>query len=256
MLAQAKEVAEEREKKTRALQMATERRTLDATSLLKAVADKNRQSINVVVRADVQGSVEVLKAQLSQLKHEEVEVKVLHAGVGAVTESDVLLAAGAGGTVISFHSSTNDKARVVADRENVAIRYYDVLYQLLDDMHALMEGMLAPEMREEITGHVEVRALFKSSKVGSIAGCMVLDGSIFRDSKVRVMRAGAKIHEGTLSSLKRVKDDVKEVREGFECGLTVRDFQTLDIGDVVESFRIIKVKRLLGERTTAEKKGS
>jgi translation initiation factor IF-2 len=247
-LAKAKEVAEEREKKSRALQLATERRTLDHATLLRSVAERQKQMINLVVRADVQGSVEVLRAALSELKHEEVEVKVLHAGVGAVTESDVMLAAGASGTVIAFHASTNDKARTVADREGVAIRYYEVLYELLDDMRALMEGMLAPEQKEEITGHAEVRALFKSSKVGTIAGCMVLDGSIFRDSRIRVKRAGALVHEGPLSSLKRVKDDVKEVREGFECGLTLRDYQEVDVGDVLEAYRIIKVKRTLGEK--------
>ncbi|MBK7874744.1 MAG: translation initiation factor IF-2 [Planctomycetes bacterium] len=247
-LAKAKEVAEEREKKTRALQMATERRTIDAASLLKAVANSKRQSINLVVRADVQGSVEVLKSALGELKHEEVEVKVLHAGVGAVTESDVMLAASSGGTIISFHASTNDKARTVAEREGVAIRYYEVLYELLDDIRDLMEGMLAPEMREEITGHAEVRALFKSSKVGLISGCMVIDGSIFRDSKIRVKRENKVVHEGLLSSLKRVKDDVKEVREGFECGLTLRDFPEPQLGDILEAYRINKVKRGLGDK--------
>ncbi|MBI5363767.1 MAG: translation initiation factor IF-2 [Planctomycetes bacterium] len=247
-LAKAKEVAEEREKKTRALQLASERRTMDATTLLRAVAESKRQYINLVVRADVGGSVEVLKSALSQLKHEEVEVRVLHAGVGAVTENDVMLAASSGGTIISFHASTNDKARIVAEREGVDIRYYEVLYELLDDMRDLMEGLLAPEMREEVTGHAGVRAIFKSSKVGQISGCMVLDGSLFRDSKIRVLREGKVVHNGALSSLKRVKDDAKEVREGFECGLTVRDFPEPQIGDVLEAFKITKVKRGLGDK--------
>jgi len=247
-LAKAKGVAEEREKKTRAMQMAAERRPLDHAALLRSVAGKQRQVINLVVRADVQGSVEVLKSALSELKHDEVEVKVLLAGVGSVTESDAMLAVSSGATIISFHSSTNDKARVVAEREGVSIKYYEVLYELLDDIRDLMEGLLAPEVKEEITGHAEVRAIFKSSKVGNISGCMVLDGSILRDSRVRVQRGGKVIHEGVLSSLKRVKDDVKEVREGFECGLTVRDFQTAELGDVIEAFRTFKVKRTLGEK--------
>ena len=247
-LAKAKEVAEEREKKTRALQLASERRTLDATTLLRAVAESKKQYINLVVRADVQGSVEVLRSALSELKHEEVEVKVLHAGVGAVTESDVMLAASSGGTIISFHASTNDKARTVAEREGVAIRYYEVLYELLDDIRDLMEGLLAPEMREEVTGHAEVRALFKSSKVGVISGCMVLDGSIFRDSKVRVLREGKVVHTSSLTSLKRMKDDAKEVREGFECGLTIRDLPEPQLGDVIEAYKITKVKRGLGDK--------
>ncbi len=247
-LAKAKEVAEEREKKTRALSMAVERRTVDAKSLMRAVADSKRQMVNLVVRADVQGSVEVLKSALGELKHEEVEVKVLHAGVGAITESDAMLAASANATIIAFHTSVNDKARALAERENIAIRHYEVLYELLDDMRALMEGLLAPEQKEEVTGHVEVRRIFKSSKVGNIAGCFVTDGSAFRDSRVRVLRNGQVIHNGVLSSLKREKDDAKEVREGFECGLTVRDLQTIEVGDVIECFRIIKVKRLLGEK--------
>ena len=247
-LAKAKEVAEEREKKTRMLQLAAERRPLDAATLLKSVAESKRQVINLVVRADVQGSVEVLKSALSELKHDEVEVKVLHAGVGAVTESDVMLAASSSGTIIAFHASTNDKARTVAEREGVSIRYYEVLYELLDDIRDLMEGLLAPELREEITGHAEVRALFKSSKIGVISGCMVIDGSLFRDSRVRVKREGKVVHDGVLSSLKRVKDDVKEVREGFECGLTVRDFPEPQLGDVLEAYRTVKVKRGLGDK--------
>jgi len=129
----------------------------------------------------------------------------------------------------------------------VEIRYYEIIYELLDHMRALMEGLLAPEMAEEITGHAEVRALFKSSKVGNIAGCNVIDGSVFRDSKVRVMRGGKLVHTGTLTSLRREKDDVKEVREGFDCGITVREFQELDVGDVIEAFKIVKKKRVLGE---------
>ena len=232
----------------RMLQLAAERRPLDAATLLKSVAESKRQVINLVVRADVQGSVEVLKSALSELKHDEVEVKVLHAGVGAVTESDVMLAASSSGTIIAFHASTNDKARTVAEREGVSIRYYEVLYELLDDIRDLMEGLLAPELREEITGHAEVRALFKSSKIGVISGCMVIDGSLFRDSRVRVKREGKVVHDGVLSSLKRVKDDVKEVREGFECGLTVRDFPEPQLGDVLEAYRTVKVKRGLGDK--------
>jgi translation initiation factor IF-2 len=246
-LAQAKEVAEERERKNRAMSL-TERRTVSAESLTKAVADDARHAINLIVRADVQGSVEVLRSSLGELKHEEVEVKVLFAGVGAVTESDVLLASSSNGTIIAFHVGTNDKARLAAEREGVRISYYEVLYQLLDDVRDLMEGMLAPEMVEEITGHVEVRALFKSSKIGIIAGCHVTDGSVFRDSRVRVTREGKLVHTGPLGSLRREKDDVKEVREGFDCGIVVRDFPEPMVGDVLEAFRVNKVRRTLGDK--------
>jgi len=246
-LAQAKEVAEERERKNRATSL-TERRTVTAEALMKAVADDARQTINLIVRADVQGSVEVLRSALSELKHEEVEVRVLHAGVGAVTESDVLLATSSNATVIAFHTGVNDKAREAAERGGVPIRHYEVLYVVLDDVRDLMEGLLAPEIVEEVTGHVEVRALFKSSKVGMIAGSHVTDGSIFRDSRVRVLREGKLIHNGPLASLRREKDDAKEVREGFDCGIVLRDFQDVQPGDVLEAYRVTKVKRTLGDK--------
>jgi len=246
-LAQAKEVAEERERKHRAMSL-TERRTVTAEVLMKAVADDARQTINLIVRADVQGSVEVLRSALSELKHEEVAVRVLHAGVGAVTESDVLLATSSSATVIAFHTGVNDKAREAAERGGVQIRHYEILYEVLDDVRDLMEGLLAPEIVEEVTGHVEVRALFKSSKIGVIAGSHVTDGSIYRDSRVRVMRGGKTIHEGPLASLRREKDDVKDVREGFDCGIVLRDFQQVEPGDVLEAYRVTKVKRTLGDK--------
>ncbi|MCY2961485.1 MAG: translation initiation factor IF-2 [Planctomycetota bacterium] len=246
-LAQAKEVATEREKKNRAVQLSQEhRQTVTAESLMKAVADKARKTINLVVRADVQGSVEVLKNALSELKHDEVEVKVLLAGVGQVTENDINLAGPGGAIVIAFHVGTNDKARTAAERLGVEVRYYEVIYELLDHIRLLMEGVLAPEMSEEILGHVEVRALFKSSKIGTIAGSHVTDGSIIRDSKVRVLRDGRVVHSGQLGSLRREKDDAKEVRAGFDCGITIKDWQDIREGDVVEAYKIVTVKRTLG----------
>ncbi len=246
-LAQAKEVATEREKKNRAVQLSQEQRqTVTAASLMKAVADKARKTINLVVRADVQGSVEVLKNALSELKHDEVEVKVLLAGVGQVTENDINLASPASAIVIAFHVGTNDKARTAAERLGVEVRYYEVIYELLDHIRLLMEGVLAPEMSEEVIGHVEIRALFKSSKIGTIAGSHVTDGSIIRDSKVRVLRGGKVIHTGQLGSLKREKDDVKEVRAGFDCGITVKDWQDVQVGDVIEAYKIVTQKRTLG----------
>jgi translation initiation factor IF-2 len=245
-LAQAKKVAEERERKNRAMSL-TERRTVTAESLSRAVEEEKRLTINMVVRADVQGSVEVLKSTLGELKHEEVEVKVLLAGVGAVTENDVNLAATSGAMIVAFHVGVNDKARQAAERMGVEIAYYEVIYELLDRMRSLMEGTLAPEMAEEVTGHVEIRALFRSSKIGLIAGCHVTDGSISRDSKVRLMRDGNVIYTGTLASLKREKDDAKEVRAGFDCGIVLKDYQDVQERDVIEAFKIIKVKRTLAD---------
>jgi translation initiation factor IF-2 len=246
-LSRAKEVAEERERKNRAMSL-TERRQVTAENLLKAVADSKKRVINVIVRADVQGSVEVLKSSLSELKHDEVEVKVVFAGVGAVTENDVILAQTSGAIVVAFHTTVNDKARAASDRFGIDIRYYEVIYELLDHMRDLMEGTLAPEISEQVTGHVEVRALFKSSKVGTIAGSHVLDGTVSRDSKVRVSRGGKQIFQGLLASLRREKDDVKEVRAGFDCGLTVRDFPDLEIGDVIEAYKMVTSKRTLGDK--------
>jgi translation initiation factor IF-2 len=245
-LSEAKEVAEERQRKNRAMSL-TERRAVTAESLMKS-AKEPTQTINLIVRADVQGSVEVLRSALSELQHAEVEVKVLHAGVGAVTESDVLLGTSSNATVIAFHAGVNDKAREAAERDGVQIRHYEILYEVLDDVRELMEGTLAPEIVEEVTGHVEIRALFKSSKVGIIAGSHVTDGSIFRDSRVRVTRGGKVLHTGGLASLRREKDDVKEVREGFDCGIVVRDFQDVQPGDVLEAYRVVKVKRKLGDK--------
>jgi len=245
-LSEAKEVAEERQRKNRAMSL-TERRAVTAESLMKS-AKEPTNTINIIVRADVQGSVEVLRSALSELKHDEVEVKVLHAGVGAVTESDVLLGTSSNATVVAFHTGVNDKAREAAERDGVQIRHYEILYEVLDDVRELMEGTLAPEIVEEVTGHVEIRALFKSSKVGIIAGAHVTDGSIFRDSRMRVTRGGKVLHTGVLASLRREKDDVKEVREGFDCGLVVRDFQEVQPGDVLEAFRVVKVKRKLGDK--------
>jgi translation initiation factor IF-2 len=189
----------------------------------------------------------VLKSTLGELKHEEVEVKVLLAGVGAVTENDVNLAATSSAMIVAFHVGVNDKARQAAERLGVEIAYYEVIYELLDRMRSLMEGTLAPEMAEEVIGHVEIRALFKSSKIGTIAGCHVLDGVVARDSKVRLMRDSKVLYTGTIATLRREKDEAKEVRAGFDCGIVLKDYQDVQVGDIVEVFKIIKVKRTLAD---------
>ena len=245
-LEQAKEVAEERARKNRQQSLA-ERRAVTMENLQVTMEAERREMINVIVKADVQGSLQAIVQQLENLKHAEVEVKILHSALGAVTESDVDLARSAGsqGRIIAFNVGVQAKARVAAERGGVEIRHYSVIYELLDELRLIMEGTLAPEFQEQITGHAEVRRLFKSSKFGNIAGCVVLDGTLNRNNKVRVLRAGELVHSGALSTIRREKDEVKEVREGFECGITVKDFDAFQEGDVIETYKLVEVKRLL-----------
>jgi translation initiation factor IF-2 len=243
-LDEAKKVAEERARKTRAAFMA-ERRKLDNASLLQQVAGPKVEEVNVIVRADVQGTAEVLKNQVEEQKHEEVEARVLQSGVGAVTENDVLLASTSNALIVAFNVATGAKARQAAEREGVEIRNFNVLYDVIDVIRSMMEGRLAPEVSEEVTGHVEIRRIFRSSKIGNIAGCMVLDGSIHRDSRIRLMRDDQVVFTGQLASLRRESDDAKEVREGFECGLVVRNYGDIREGDVIEAFKVVETKRTL-----------
>jgi translation initiation factor IF-2 len=240
----AREVAEERRKKVRAQSM-TERRAVTSENILQAVADQSKKVINLILRTDVQGSLQALEQQLAVQIHPEVDVRLLSSGLGTVTESDVNLAATSGGMVLAFRVGTNSEARAAADRSNVEIRPYDVIYELLDDVRNMMEGTLAPEMTQQITGHIEVRVLFKSSKFGNIAGSHVIDGAVQRDNKVRVRRGNKVIHEGAIAALRREKDEVREVREGFDCGVTLRDFDGFEVGDVIEGYKIVAVKRKL-----------
>jgi translation initiation factor IF-2 len=243
-LEQAREVAEERRRKNRMMSLA-ERKQITAENILQAVADQKKTVINVILRADVQGSLQALESQLKGLTHPEVDVKLLSSGLGTVTESDVNLAATSNGIVLAFRVGTNSEARDAAERMGVDIRPYNVIYELLDDLRQMMEGTLAPEMTEQLTGHIEVRALFKSSKFGTIAGCHVVDGAVQRDNRVRVLRGGKVVFEGAIAGLRREKDDVREVREGFDCGVTLRDFDTYELGDVLEGFKTVAVKRKL-----------
>ncbi len=243
-LKRAKEVAEERARKNRMMSLA-ERQSITRENLLQAVAEQAKLTINLILKADVQGSLQALTQQLESLTHPEVDVELVHAAIGAVTESDVSLAIPSGALVLAFRVGVLDKGRVLAERSGIEIRHYEVIYELLDEVRAMMEGSLAPEMTEEISGQAEVRALFKSSRLGNIAGCYVLDGSIFRDSKVRVKRGNQVVHGGQIGSLRREKDDAREVREGFECGIVVKDFDAYELGDVIEAYKVVAVKRLL-----------
>lgn len=245
-LAKAKEIAGERARKNRAMALAAtggSRKELEA--ILGSSPVQEVEVINLIVRADVQGSAEVIRHEVEKLKHDEVEVQLLHSGVGPITESDVDLATTSGAMMVAFHVGVNGKARQQAERQGLDIRRYDVIYELLDDLHALMESALAPEYLEEIIGHVEIRRLFKSSKLGLIAGSHVIDGRITRASSIRLLRDGVVIHTGSLASLRRESDDAKEVREGFDCGLVIKNFGDIHEGDIIEAFTLKEVKRTL-----------
>lgn len=245
-LGKAKEIAQERERRARAAQLAESR---SPSSELERILGKEplvlREQINLIVRADVQGSVEVIKAEVAKLVHDEVEVKIVHSGVGTITESDVDLAEASGATLVAFHTGIPGKIRQDAERRKLTIRRYDVIYEMLDEMRDLMEGTLAPALEEEVTGHAEVKALFKSSKVGVIAGCSISDGTIGRNNRVRLLRDGAVVFTGGIGSLRREKEDVREVREGFECGIVLDGFRDLKEGDVIEAFTVNEIKRTL-----------
>lgn len=243
-LERAREVAEERSR-TKRLSSLASRRAVTNDNLLQAVAEQSREVIYLIVKADVQGTLQALQAKIESLEHDEIEVRLLHSALGTVTESDVHLAVPNNAKVLAFNVSSNEKARTAAERDHVEVRNYSVIYELVDDIHGWMEGKLAPEMNEEITGHIEVRRLFKSSKVGNIAGSYVLDGEVNRSAQVRVLREGKPVFSGMIDSLRREKDDVKEIREGFECGVVLKNFDDFKEGDVIEAFKMVAKKRLL-----------
>lgn len=243
-LASAKEVAEERSRKTRA-QMLAESSQQKGATFLETVTGPKVEEVNVIIRTDVQGSAEVLKQSVVDLAHTEVRPKVIQSGVGAVTENDVLLASTSDALIVAFRVGVNAKARQAAEREGVEIRSYNVLYSVLDDLRDVMEGRLAPEIREEVAGHAEVKRVFKSSKFGAIAGCAVLDGTVARDHRVRLLRDDTVVWTGGLASIRREKDEAKEVREGFECGILLKGYNDVREGDIIESFKVTEIKRTL-----------
>jgi translation initiation factor IF-2 len=198
-----------------------------------------------VVKADVQGSVEAVIGALDKLGTEEVGARVLHAGVGGITESDVTLAIASKAIIIGFNVRANAQARELARREAVEIRYHSIIYELLDEVKANLSGMLAPGSRETILGHAEIREVFSITKVGKIAGCRVIDGLIRRGARLRLLRDDVVIFEGALGSLKRFKDDVREVREGFECGIGIEGYNDIRQGDVIEAYDVEEVARTL-----------
>jgi translation initiation factor IF-2 len=211
--------------------------------LFTQIQEGNLKELNLLVKADVQGSVEAVKQSLMKLSNEEVVVKVIHGGVGAINESDVVLAAASNAIIIGFNVRPDTTAKATAEQEGVDIRLYKVIYQAIEDVEAAMKGMLDPVFEEKVIGHAEIRQIFKASGVGNIAGSYVLDGTFTRDAKVRITREGEQIYEGALASLKRFKDDVKEVRAGYECGLVFEDFNDIQELDQVEAYIMVEVAR-------------
>ncbi len=217
--------------------------TLDEIS--KQVREGKVSNLAIILKGDVDGSVEALSDSIQRLSTAEVKVNIIHRGVGVITESDVLLAAASGAIIIGFHVRPNLNARKLAEKENIDIRYYNIIYDCIEDIRKALEGLLEPEYTDKITGTVEIREVFKISKVGTVAGCYVVDGKVNRTQPIRLLRNGEVIHEGRLSSLKRFKDDAREVASGFECGLTLENFNDIKTGDVIECYEKVETKRTL-----------
>ena len=211
--------------------------------LFEQLSEGKVKDLNIVIKADVQGSVQAVKQSLERLSTDEVQIKVIHGGVGAITESDVLLASASNAIIIGFNVRPVAGADQLAEKETVDIRTYTIIYKAIEDMKAAMSGMLDPEYEEKVIGHAEVRQTFKASGVGMIAGSYVLDGKIERNCKVRISREGEQIFEGELASLKRFKDDVKEVAAGYECGLVFEGFNDIKVEDQVEAYIMVEVPR-------------
>ena len=218
-------------------------RTLDDISM--QIKEGEVQELAIIVKGDVDGSVEALADSLMKISHKEVKLNVVHSGVGTISESDIMLAAASGAVIIGFRVRPNLNARRLAEKESVDIRTYSIIYDAIEDVHKALEGLLAPEKKEEIVATVEIREVFKVPKIGNIGGCYVLDGKIQRNNRVRLIRDGIQVFEGTISSLKRFKDDVREVDSGFECGIGLENFNDIKVGDSIEAFKITEAKRKL-----------
>jgi translation initiation factor IF-2 len=202
-------------------------------------------SLPIIIKADVQGSAEAIETSVTKLSTNEVEVTVIHKGVGAITESDVALANSSKGFIIGFNVRALPHARVAAKRVGVDMKYYSIIYELIDDVKNLLSGLLKPDISEKIMGNIEIREIFNITKIGNIAGCMVKDGIVSRNSQIRLLRDNVVIHTGSLSSLKRFKEEVKEVKSGFECGIMLENYSDIKIGDIIETYEEVKTERQL-----------
>jgi len=241
---EAKQIAAKRSQLSREQSVRTQKHiTLDEIG--RRIALGGFKELNIILKGDVDGSVEALTDSLQKLSTEEIQVNIIHKGVGAITESDVLLASASEAIIIGFNVRPTGSARQIADKEEIDIRNYSIIYKVIDDVKDAMEGMLSPDIVEEITGNAEIRETYKISKVGTIAGCMVLDGKIFRNSKIRLIRDNVVIFTGVLDSLKRFKDDAKEVAKGYDCGMQVKNYNDIMVNDIIEAYQEVEVKKKL-----------
>jgi len=241
---EAKQIAAKRTQLVREQSVRTQRHiTLDEIGRRIAIGDF--KELNIILKGDVDGSVEALTDSFQKLSTEEIQVNIIHKGVGAITESDVLLASASDAIIVGFNVRPVGTARQLADKEEIDVRSYSIIYDAINDLKEAMEGLLSPDMKEEVQGNVEIRETYKISRVGTIAGCMVMDGKITRNSLVRVIREGVVVYTGTLASLKRFKDDAKEVTKGYDCGLQIKDFNDIKTGDTIEAYIEVAVKKKL-----------
>jgi translation initiation factor IF-2 len=249
----AKGIAQYRKMKEREAQLAKSSR-VSLEGLAEQIKQAGVKDLNLILKGDVQGSVEVLADSMQRMSTEKVRVKVLHSGVGAITESDILLASASNAVVIGFNVRPDRKAQEIAERENVEIRLHSIIYELQDEITKAMYGLLEPVFKENYAGRATVLNVFKITKVGQIAGCQVSDGLIRRDNQVRLLRDGEEVWKGKISSLKRFKDDVSEVRQGVECGIDLAGYKDIKVGDVIEAFTTEKMADELGQNSAEAKK--
>jgi len=237
----ARDIAEYRERRMREQSVISSARTLE--NLFGEAAGTNAKELPVIIKGDVQGSVEAIAGSIAKYSGEEVAVRILHSGVGGITESDITLAKATGAMIIAFNVRAAPKAKELASREKVNIRYYSIIYNVVDDVKAALSGMLSPTLRENFLGYAQIREVFNVSKAGKVAGCMVTDGIIKRGAKVRLLRDNVVIHEGTLKTLKRFKDEVKEVKSGLECGMAFENYEDIRVNDQIEAFEVEETAR-------------
>jgi translation initiation factor IF-2 len=240
----AREIALFRQGKFRDVKLAKQQ-AAKLENLFQQMGEGDKKVLSLVIKADVQGSQEALVHALTRLSTEEVKVGVVHSGVGGITESDVNLALAAKAVIIGFNARADATARKLIESSGIEVRYYNIIYEAVDEIKAALSGMLAPERKEQVLGMVEVRQVFRISKVGAVAGCYVVDGVVRRNAQVRVLRDNVVVHTGEIDSLKRFKDDVREVKAGFECGMSLKNFSDIKEGDQFEVFEVLEVARTL-----------
>jgi len=238
----AREIADFRQDKMRTNKLARQQ-AAKLDNMFETMTAGEVQTLNLVIKADVRGSLEALQGALADLGNSEVKVNVVSGGVGGITETDVTLSMTSSAIIIGFNTRADTKARDLAEKEGVEVRYYNVIYDLIDDVKSALVGMLSPELREEIVGIAEVRDVFRSPKFGQVAGCMVVEGTIYRAKPIRVLRDNVVIYEGELESLRRFKDDASEVRNGMECG--VKNYNDVKVGDLIEVYDVNEIARTL-----------